>query len=188
MIRNLITLLFISLFVSQFARAQDVSTLVTDSTKRFAAMHWHEDGRIYAVDYYNGNLYQVYLDGTVRTILDEFRNLAGGGFDHAGNFYFSDIAGGILYKLNADETYTSIATGMKQPVMILQDPQNDSILYITEYENSQVTRIVKETGAKSVVVKGRGINGPDGIFYDWDGNMMVSNWNNHKIHIVNPDG
>ncbi|MFK7971751.1 MAG: T9SS type A sorting domain-containing protein, partial [Bacteroidia bacterium] len=46
----------------------------------------------------------------------------------------------------------------------------------------------KETGAKSVVVKGRGINGPDGIFYDWDGNMMVSNWNNHKIHIVNPDG
>lgn len=181
----LISLLFLCLHSVQ---AQEVSTLLNDPSREFAAMHWHEDGRIYAVDYFNGRLYQVYLDGTVETLVSGFSNLAGGGFDNAGNFYFARINEGIIYRLNADNSYVPVGSGFNQPVGILADPNDDDLLYITEFGNSKVSKLSISTGVKTPFVTGNGINGPDAIIFDWNGDLMISNWNNHKIHTIDADG
>lgn len=168
--------------------AQQVSTLVNDSSREFAAMHWHEDGRIYSVDYFNGRVYQVFLDGTVETLVSGFTNLSGGGFDNAGNFYFSGINQGIIYRLNADNTYTEVSSGFNQPVGLRASATDDDTMYVSEYGNSKVTKFSLSSGEKTPFVTGNGINGPDAIQYDWEGDLLVSNWNNHRIHTIDEAG
>ena len=182
---------FLLIFMMSFwfrTSAQQVSTLVSDTAREFAAMHWHADGRIYAVDYFNGNLYQVYLDGTVETLVTGFSALSGGGFDNAGNFYFSAINDGDIYRLNSDNSYTLIGGGFNQPVAFLADTLDNDLAYITEFGNSKVTKLSLSTGQTTPFISGMGIDGPDALFYDGHGNMIVSNWNNHKIHKISPDG
>jgi len=170
-------------------KAQNVSTLVTDSTRRFEAMHWHADGRIYSVDYTNGNIYKIELNGSVQTIVSGFQNLAGGGFDLAGRFYFSDIAGGDIYRLNNNYTYTLVGSGFDQPVGILADSNNSDLLYVTEWNSSKVTKLSINTGVSTPFVTGNGVFGPDAVIYDWSGdNLLVSNWNNHKINSIDSAG
>ncbi|MEM6628095.1 MAG: T9SS type A sorting domain-containing protein [Bacteroidota bacterium] len=183
-----ILLLFISLGLT--VSGQQVSTLISDPTRTFEALHWHEDGRIYAIDYNNGRIYQVFADGKVETLLEGegFANLAGGGFDNQSNFYFSDIAEGVVYRLNPDTSYTEITSGLNQPVSILNDLQNDSVLFVTEYGSNKVTQVEISTGQQVPLAAGEGINGPDGLIRDWEGNFLVSNFNNSLIHKVDSLG
>lgn len=188
MIRT-ICLLGIVLFIgNDFLRAQEISTLITDSTKDFEAIHWHPDGRIFVTDYNNGKLYRINLDGTTVTIVDGFSAIAGGGFDREGRFYFAGINNGRMYLLNEDYSYTEVGSGFNQPVTFLQHPTDDNIAYISEYGNSRVTELDLSTGATTPFAINQGINGPDGMIYDRDNNILVANFNNHRINRVNADG
>ena len=77
------------LFMNLYLSAQNVTTLLNDPSRAFEAIHWHEDGRILSVDYLNGRIYQVHLDGTAETLVTGFTYLSGGGFGEDGAFYFS---------------------------------------------------------------------------------------------------
>lgn len=187
--KNLISLIFLAILLPNSAIfSQEVSTLITDSDKRFEALHWHEDGRIYAIDYINGSLYQLYLDGTAETILSGFPALAGGGFDSAGNFYVSGANTGEIFRVNPDNTYVSVANGFLQPISIIEDSEDPDLFYVTEYQESKVTKLSMSTGTLTPFVSDQGINGPDGIIYDWNGDLLVSNWENHKIHRIDEEG
>ncbi len=170
---------------------QEVSTLLSDPSRQFAAMHWHPDGRIYSVDYFNGRLYQIFLDGTVETLVGSgFANLAGGGFDHEGNFYFCDINGGKVLRLNpADNSYTTVGAGFNMPVGVLASRTSNDTLLITEFEGNKVTKLSLSTGGKTTLVFREGINGPDAIQYAWnETDLLVSNWRDHQITRVAPNG
>ncbi len=170
---------------------QEVSTLLSDPSRQFAAMHWHPDGRIYSVDYFNGRLYQIYLDGTVETLVGNgFANLAGGGFDQEGNFYFCDINGGKVLLLNpVDNSYTTVGSGFKMPVGVLASRTSNDTLLITEFDGNKVTKLSLSTGGKTPLVVREGINGPDAIHYAWnETDLLVSNWRDHQITRVAPDG
>jgi len=168
---------------------QEVSTLLTDPARQFAAMHWHEDGRIYSVDYFQGKLYQIYLDGTVETLVGEgFQNLSGGGFDNEGNFYFSDIEGGRILRLNDDNSYTEVGSGFQMPVALRASPTNNDTVFISEFEGHKITKLSLSTGEKVPFVTRGGILGPDAIIPGWRDELIVSNWTNHKIHTVSPRG
>ncbi|MEO1450792.1 MAG: T9SS type A sorting domain-containing protein [Bacteroidota bacterium] len=183
------TALFVVLFLSTIS-GQDVSTLLSDQSREFAAMHWHPDGRIYSIDYFNGRLYQIYLDGTVETLLDDFDHLAGGGFDLEGNFYFSEIHSGNIIRFHPeDNSYTTVGSGFKQPVGILASLTHPDTLYISEYETSKITKLCISTGQTAPFVANSDVFGPDAIIYDWDStHFLVSNWNNHNIIQVTPEG
>lgn len=171
------------------ASGQQVSTLLKDPVRQFAAMHWHEDGRIYAVDYFQGKLYRVYLDGTVETLIDEgFQNLSGGGFDNEGNFYFADINGGKMLRLNDDNSYTEVGGGFAMPVSLRASPTNNDTVFISEFESHKITKLSLSTGVKVPFVTRDGILGPDAIIPGWGDELIVSNWSNHNIHTVSPAG
>lgn len=188
--KTLFTSLFLLIFLllSDALSAQEVSTLIYDPDRRFEAMHWHEDGRIYAVDYYNGRLYQLYPDGTAETLLSGFSALAGGGFDAAGSFYVAGINTGHMFRLNPDNSLDTVAAGLSQPVCVLQDAEDADLFYVTEYGSSEVSTFEMSTGQVNAYQEDNGISGPDGIIYDWNGDILVSNWNNHKIHRINANG
>lgn len=186
-LRTIVVFFFLISFAFP-AFAQQVSTLINDPDREFAAMHWHEDGRIYSVDYFQGRLYQIHLDGTVETLVSGFSNLAGGGFDKQGNFYFAAINAGEICRLNADNSYTVVASGFNQPVGILAHPTDDDILFVSEFGNNKLTQFSISTSELTPFVSGNGINGPDAIIYGWANDFIVSNWNNHKIHTVDIDG
>ncbi|MEN0004509.1 MAG: T9SS type A sorting domain-containing protein [Bacteroidota bacterium] len=169
------------------AHAQTVTTLVNDSSKTFEAIHWNPAGIIYAVDFNNGRLYQVSLDGTVETIVTGIPNMAGGGFDAAGNFYFSGLASGTVYRLNEEDGSTSvIATGLNQPTGITAF--DAATLLVGQYGNNSVAKVDIASGAVENWISGGGINGPDGIIkYDED-EYLVANFNNSQIHLVDAEG
>lgn len=175
------------LLLSLSMQSQQVSTLVNDANRGFEAIHWLDDGRIYATDYEKGKLYSLDLEGNVETLVDEFTNVAGGGVDQEGNFYFSDFLGGDVYRLNEDNSYTSVVSGIVGPVGVIAGEKSDEILVASYYENA-VYKCNVSTGEKSKFASGNGINGPDGIIRHIDGDLLVANFNNTKIHKVDSSG
>ncbi|MCG8327828.1 MAG: T9SS type A sorting domain-containing protein [Chitinophagales bacterium] len=167
--------------------AQEVSTLVNASDKTFEAIHWHEDGRIYSVDFNNGRLYQIFTDGTVQTLLTGIANPAGGGFGEDGAFYYSALAAGTIHQYDLDGTVTTIATGLLQPTGILESNSPDT-LYVGQYAGNSIVKVSKSSGQKSVLASGNGINGPDAVIYDGMGDLLVANFNNNVINRVSLGG
>ncbi|MFK8009223.1 MAG: SMP-30/gluconolactonase/LRE family protein [Saprospiraceae bacterium] len=167
--------------------AQNVTTLINDSSRDFEAIHWHEDGRIFSVDYNNGRLYQIYLDGTVETLVTGISNLAGGGFGADGSFYFSSLGTNQIYRLNSDATTTSIASGLNFPTGILQSNSTDT-LYVAQYGNNSVAKVSISSGEKTNWASANGINGPDGVIDDGNGNILIANYDDNKIHIADMNG
>ncbi|MEO1451164.1 MAG: SMP-30/gluconolactonase/LRE family protein [Bacteroidota bacterium] len=170
------------------AQGQMVSTLVEDANREFEAIHWHADGRIIAVDYNKGRIYRISTNGTIQNAVSSgFTNLAGGGFDQDGNFYFADIWNGKLMRLNSGAGYTEVASGLSDPVGVVQSPDSD-ILYVAQYSSTKIKSVSRSTGQSSDWSTGSGINGPDGIIYLDDDTLLIANYNNSKIHKVDPEG
>lgn len=183
---SLSTALFFLLSIGML-HAQDVSTLVNSSNKSYESIHWHEDGRIYAIDYNNGRLYQVFLDGTVNTLDSGIPNIVGGGFGDDGSFYYSALLAGTIHRYETNGTITTIASGLNQPAGILQSAHSDT-LFVAEYAGNSVVKVSKSTGTITSFVQDNGIDGPDGVIFDEDGNLIVANFNDDKVHTVSLDG
>lgn len=178
-----LALVIVLFILTKGLNAQNVGTLITDSSKNFEAINWLDDGRIYVADYNNGRLYRVYIDGRVETIVTGFGNIAGGGVDQKGNFYFSGISNGTVNLLNDDGTFTQVASGFNQPVGILPGETEDEII-VAAYGSSSVSKVTISTGAVEVIASGQGISGPDGIVFNASGEILVSNFNNNLIHKI----
>jgi sugar lactone lactonase YvrE len=167
--------------------AQEISTLILDTGKNFESIHWHEDGRIFSADYNNGRLYQIFMDGSVETLLTGIANTAGGGFAPDGQFYYSALASGKIYQYSPDGTNTLIASGLNQPTGILYTTSPDTLL-VGQYGNSSVVKVSISSGTITPFAMGNGINGPDAIIYHEGDRILVANFNNHKIHEVDDNG
>ncbi len=184
---RILLLLIVMIILNFTLKSQQVSTLLTDAQREFESIHWLEDGRILSADYTNGNLYEIKLDGTVSTLVTGFSNLAGGGIDKAGNFYFSGIAAGTVLKLNEDNSYSEVTSGINQPVGVLPTDNEDEI-YVASYGASTLYLVNTATGTKTSFAVANGINGPDAIVYHDDGDILIANFNNNRIHKVTSGG
>ena len=173
--------------LAHFIVAQEISTLIFDTSKNFESIHWHEDGRIFSADYNNGRLYQISMDGSLETLLSGIANTAGGGFAPDGQFYYSELVSGDIYQYSPDGTNTLIAAGLNQPTGILPTTSPDTLL-VCQYGNSSVVKVSIRTGSITPFAIGNGINGPDAIIYHEGDRILVANFNNHKIHEVNENG
>jgi len=188
MFNNVISLFVLIIFFINPLCSQTVSTLVNNPTMDFEAVHWHPDGRIFVTDYNNGRLYKVELDGSVETIVTGFSAIAGGGFDRDGNFYFAGINVGKMYRLNDDYSYEEVGSGFNQPVAFLQSTTDDNIAYISAYGSNSLHRLDLSTKESTLLASNQGINGPDGLLFDEDNNILIANFNNHRINRVEEDG
>lgn len=183
MLHSKVMVFFFTIGFFQTSQAQTVSTLTTDTTKAFESIHWHDDGRIYSVDYVNGRVYGVETNGNVTTLVTGISGPVGGGFDTNGNFYFCSVVTNNVYRLNPDTTTTIIASGLNQPISVLTSDHPDTLL-ITEYENNRVSKLSLSSGQHVNWLVDGGLNGPDGIVYNHQNELMVANFNNPKLFKV----
>ena len=168
--------------------AQEVGTYLSNNNIGFEAITWSTNGNIYTVDFSAGKVYKITPDQTITQIADGFENVAGGGIDAGGNFYFSDFSGDKIFKVNPDDSIEEFATGGLDGPVGLQLSPDSTFFYVVNYNSNTLKKISLPDGTVSGFVVGNGINGPDGIVLAPNGDVIVANFNNDRLHRVTPDG
>ena len=170
--------------------AQQVSTLVeAQSGIGYEAVNWNPtNGRIVIPDFYNNQVHEVFLDGSRNVLLTDISGPLGGAWDAAGNFYVSEYYGaGKIFRIAPDGTSTELATGLGGPAGLLVD-EAAQIIYAADYDGDVLYRVSLTDGAVDTLAHGNGLNGPDCIVFDPDGNLIVNNFDDNKIHRISLDG
>lgn len=186
--RLISALMLISLPYFVIAQEAEVATLLSDDDQRFESIHWLPDGRIISVDFPNGNVYEVFTDGNIDTLVNTNLNILGGGYDSESNFYFCDYTNGDVLRLNDDGTFETVSSGYDGPIAVLQDSDDPDLFYVSEYNDSKLSTFQLSTGERSEWLEGDGIFFPDGVIYDWNGDILIANFENHRIHRVDENG
>ncbi len=181
-------LLFFLVFTSALLLAQEVTTLVPPATiHSFEAISWGKDGRIYSPDFGGGHIHRINLDGTVTRIATGYLGPLGGVFTDDGMYYVSEYGTGKIFRISPSGQDSLMATGFGGPTGMLVDSAQTKI-FIADYNNSRVNVLDLETGESSVLAARSGLNGPDGIVFAPNGDLIVANFNDNKIHRVTMDG
>ncbi|MEM9931193.1 MAG: SMP-30/gluconolactonase/LRE family protein, partial [Bacteroidota bacterium] len=178
----------LGLLYSSLALGQVVETLIPVSVSHsFEAISWHTDGRIYSADLLNNRVNQINLDGSLTTVLPSISSPLGGAFDPEGNFYVSEYNTGKVWRLTPDGTSSVLATGLDGSAGILVDTSRQR-LFVADYDASLIATIDLSSGALDTLVRGGGLNGPDGMVYAPNGDLIVCNFNDNRIHRVTMAG
>lgn len=179
--------LLVLLFCNKPFFAQSVSTLVSQNGVRFEAITWSNSGDIYSLDYYGGNVFLLNSSGSVQTIVTGISGPAGGAIDGQGNFYFSELNQGRIHKVHPDNSHHIFATGLNGPAGIAINPSGDS-LFVSNYNNSSISKIALSDSSVTPFVSGQGLNGPDGLSFAPNGDLIVANFNDNRLHRITPSG
>ncbi len=173
-----------------------------------SALKVHRDGRLFvtAVSSDKGCLVAV-LDPGTGEVLKTLANLEGHmfddmTFDHDGGFYLSDLAGtlanpsaGIFYVEPDEKTVHSVVpTGLIGSNGIGLDPQGKS-LWVTEFGRGRLLHLGLGADKISIQIPEStipyyftGIEGPDSLCVDSDGNVYVSMCGQGRFLVFNPRG
>ncbi len=168
--------------------AQTVSTFVAQTGINFEAITWAEDGRIFSVDYVDGDIYKIDAQGNLNS-LGTYSTPLGGAMDAAGNFYFSELNTGKVHRVDMNDAITEYASGMIGPAGILIDDENN-LMYVANYSGNSISVIDMSAANPSptTLASGGGINGPDGLAFSPEGDIISANFNNNKVNKITPTG
>ena len=131
-------------------------------------------------------IFKLDPSGKIEAIHQFFQGASGSEFDHQGNLYQSNVAGGYVSKIGVNGTIDTIyADGMQSPVGIKADLLGNIFV-----ANCGSQRILKVTASKdtSTFCKNSILNCPNGITLDDNGNFYVSNFMDGNIIKINSAG
>ena len=181
-LHHTISILFFLLLSCISLLAQKVGTFLHDPSVDLQAITWSITGKIYVLDFHAGDIYRVEAD-TLKKIGSGYGTVAGGGVDIQGNFYFSAHNKGEIYRVNYDDSIDFFAGGFSGPVGILLS-FNTEIFFVTDFDINGIRKLTLSTGEVSEYVSMQGIRGPDGIVRMKNGDLLVSNFTNNRIHRI----
>ncbi|HUU45789.1 MAG TPA: hypothetical protein VM118_08650 [Acidobacteriota bacterium] len=96
--------------------------------------------------------------------------------DSADNLYITDYGGGRLYRINIHtKTPEIIAASLPQPTGIHYDYRHDRVLFFQWTTDAVIQALDPHTLAVTTVAP-TGLDGPDGIVDDPEGNYYISFW------------
>lgn len=173
-----------------------------------SALKVHVDGRLFVASAASNHGCQVaVLDPDSGQVLKTLAHLPGRMFDdlcfdHQGGFYLTDLSGtvadpsaGIFYVEPDEETVkTVVKTGLVATNGIGLDPA-EQCLWVTEYGRQRLLHFRLGNDRTSVVPSYSnvpyyftGLEGPDSLCVDRDGNVYVSMCGQGRFLIFNPNG
>jgi sugar lactone lactonase YvrE len=151
-------------------------------------------GRVLRVDPVTGNS-SIFVD----TIANS--GLNGITFDKAGNVYFSDSFNGVVWTTGpnggtpqvwSNDPLLGPGTGLTPPFGAngIEFNNEGTLMYVANTAFHQIIQIPVEAGgsAGKASIFITGINGPDGIAIDHDGNLWVCANQEDKITVIDPTG
>lgn len=187
MLRQLFSLCFALSFMATLP-AQIVSTLLTKAGQRFEGITWATSGEIYVVDFVTGQAFELNTAGQI-TEIGRANGALGGTTDKEGNFYFSEFNTGNVIKIDTARNQSVYCRGLIGPAGILIDEENQ-IMYVANYSGNSISRVdmTAENIQATTLAAGGLINGPDGLVFDPEGNLISANFNNNSIQKITPEG
>jgi len=143
-----------------------------------------------------------------------FNNPGGLSVDSAGNLYVSDYTNKKIRKIIIETGVVSSFTGaiVGLPTKLLIDPLRTGDMYVCDVQNSKIRKIMggdilpvpstlyvstfagglgvggKTAGTTNATGASAGFNKPSGGVFDSDGNMYVTDTDNHTIRKITPEG
>lgn len=185
--KSLKLLLQLVLLLPLSVGAQTVSTLVPGNSGIDDNLLLDSAGNIYGCGYDNGNIYKVTPAGAVSLITPAFNSANGTAWDGMGNLVVCDNTGGGqgIYKI-APDTTVSLFLAIGSPSGITKDPTSDT-LFFTTYTGHTVYKVAPDTSF-SVLAQGNGLNGPVGMAWDEDNNLLVGNFSNGIVFRLDRSG
>jgi sugar lactone lactonase YvrE len=124
-----------------------------------------------------GTLLRVSLDGnTVRQIASGFVRPVAASVEKDGSILVADEFGNALKRVRPDGTIGTVAR-LPQPDDVIVDGAGN--IYVNCLVDGAVHRIAAETGVDSVVASG--LDQPQGIAFDTQGNLLVSDTGHHRL-------
>ncbi|MEL6719834.1 MAG: SMP-30/gluconolactonase/LRE family protein, partial [Bacteroidota bacterium] len=96
---------------------------------------------------------------------------------------------GRIIKIDTSRNQTVYCQGLIGPAGILIDEENQ-IMYVANYSGNSISKIdmTAENIQATILASGGLINGPDGLVFDPEGNIISANFNNNTIQKITPEG
>jgi sugar lactone lactonase YvrE len=148
-------------------------------------------GDVYISDFGNpsfGNgstVVKITPDGQVSTLATGLSGTPTGVvMDQNQNLYVAALNAGVIYRIGANGSKTTIATGLSGPVGLAVDPANN--LYVAECSANRISRIVN--GQPQTVASIPGIGCANGLVWGHDDALYTLMWRDGKIYRVGLDG
>lgn len=132
---------------------------------------------------YAGNGNSTSVDGTLTT--SSFHNPYGIGFDPNGNIYVADYTSGKIRKISSSGSVTTLPGTYGSPEDMVADSSGN--VYVSSTSDNSIWK-TKEGGTASQLTSSALINHPQGICWDWDGDMILANLGALNILKINPSG
>ena len=184
MIKYTFTLVLLFCFSFLTTQAQTVSTWVAPNITD--DMIFDDEGNIFGSDFSNGRIYKVEPNGTVTEFATGFSTCNGLAFDDDGNLFVVDFTAGSITEIDPLGNKTSLITGLSQPSGLIRVPNTDTMVY-TRYGANRISKISMTDGGTASFIIGQGLDGPVGLHYTDDGDLLVANYNNSKVFRVEDD-
>ncbi|MFK7924358.1 MAG: SMP-30/gluconolactonase/LRE family protein [Bacteroidia bacterium] len=166
---------------------QTVGTHYSNGSIGFEGITWMPNGDIFTVDYYAGSVYRLKPDGSITTIASGLGNVAGGGADADGNYYFSVFSTGKVYRVRPDGQYNLFVSGLVTPAA-LHLSADSNFLYVAEFDSSRVSKINLSNKSVTHIASGNGMLGVDGITVMANGDILAASFYNRRITRIKLDG
>ena len=176
------------LFLLQLLEAQEVSTLITQPGTQFEAITWGPNGNIYTLDFATGEVFKLDVEGNIQK-LTVLAGALGGAVDQAGNFYCSELNTGRIIKFDTQDSASVYAEGLIGPAGILIDDEN-GIMYVANFSGNRISKIDMKSPnpTPETLTSGGLINGPDGLAFSPEGDIISANFNDNSIQKITPTG
>ncbi|MEL6656494.1 MAG: T9SS type A sorting domain-containing protein [Bacteroidota bacterium] len=167
---------------------QTVSTILERSGTTFEAITWGTDGAIYVVDFSTGDVFRMEINGNL-TLLTTLNGALGGAVDEAGNYYCSEFNTGRIFKFTPDGNNSLYCSGLIGPAGIVVDDTNQ-LMYVANYSGNSISVIDMSVANPSPTTLASGglINGPDGLVFAPNGDLISANFNNNSVQRITPEG
>lgn len=166
-----------------------MSTVVVRPGTQFEAITWGPNGQIYTLDFATGEVFTLdLLAGSVQ-VIGQFNGALGGALDLEGNFYFSEFNTGRIIKIDSTNQSSVYTEGLVGPAGILID-EDAQVMYVSNYFGNSISKInmTDAVPTPEVLASGGLIDGPDGLVFSPEGDIISANFNNNRVQRITKEG
>lgn len=163
-----------------------VSTLLTDEVNQPVGITIDSEGHVYVTNYGNTSINKITPSGEASTIVTDSRLQGGGGIaiDSDGVVYNTYWASRTLYKIQNGVAEAFVThSAFNGPIGVAYDEARD-LIYVGSANDGKIFTVDDEGTVTEL------IDTPGGIAHlaYLDDKFYTTDWNNHKVRIINRDG
>lgn len=174
------------------ATGYEVETVIGELDAGTGGLAVDDDGNLFHADFgypdHDGNtVFRVTPEGEVTPFAthEEMGSLTGNAFGPDGILYQSSFGTNNIFTIESDGTVSLLTDEVRGPTGIVVT--DEGRIFVDGCRGNQVYEVFAD-GTASVIASGFGMDCPNGLTMDSDGNLYVVNFSNGFMQRITPDG